>query len=81
MQEILVSLGLMLGCGILILVFQFAVGTPDATANSILNTPTVAAGAPTVNWNTKIRIPHPSINPKLTKISFILNSIWTTFWL
>jgi peptidylprolyl isomerase len=43
MQEILVSLGLMLGCGILILVFQFAVGTPDATANSILNTPTVAA--------------------------------------
>jgi peptidylprolyl isomerase len=43
MQEILVSLGLMLGCGILILVFQFAVGTPDATANSILNTPNVAA--------------------------------------
>jgi peptidylprolyl isomerase len=43
MQEILVSLGLMLGCGILILVFQFAVGTPEATANSILNTPTVTA--------------------------------------
>jgi peptidylprolyl isomerase len=42
MQEILVSLGLMLGCGILILVFQFAVGTPDATANAILNTPTMA---------------------------------------
>jgi peptidylprolyl isomerase len=34
MKEILVSLGLMLGCGILILVFQFAVGSPDATAQA-----------------------------------------------
>lgn len=34
MKEILVSLGLMLGCGILILVFQFAVGRPDATAEA-----------------------------------------------
>ena len=42
MKEILVSLGLMLGCGILILVFQFAVGTPDATAEAILQTNPVA---------------------------------------
>jgi peptidylprolyl isomerase len=42
MQEILVSLGLMLGCGVLILIFQFAVGTPDANANAILNQPTIA---------------------------------------
>ena len=42
MKEILVSLGLMLGCGILILVFQFAVGTPDATAEAILQTTSVA---------------------------------------
>ena len=42
MKEILVSLGLMLGCGILILVFQFAVGTPDATAQAILQANPVA---------------------------------------
>ncbi len=42
MKEILVSLGLMLGCGILILVFQFAVGTPDATAEAILPANSVA---------------------------------------
>ena len=42
MKEILVSLGLMLGCGILILVFQFAVRTPDATADSILPAESVA---------------------------------------
>lgn len=42
MKEILVSLGLMLGCGILILVFQFAVGTPDATAEAILQNTSVA---------------------------------------
>jgi peptidylprolyl isomerase len=48
MKEILVSLGLMLGCGILILVFQFAVGTPDATAEAILQTNPVA----TVNQST-----------------------------
>ena len=41
MKEILVSLGLMLGCGILILVFQFAVGTPNATAGAALNTGSV----------------------------------------
>jgi peptidylprolyl isomerase len=41
MQEILVSLGLMLGCGILVLVFQFTVGTPAATAGSILPTTSV----------------------------------------
>jgi peptidylprolyl isomerase len=35
MKEILVSLGLMLGCGILILVFQFATGKLEATAQSI----------------------------------------------
>jgi peptidylprolyl isomerase len=48
MKEILVSLGLMLGCGILILVFQFAVGTPDATAQAILPANPVA----TVNQST-----------------------------
>jgi peptidylprolyl isomerase len=42
MKEILVSLGLMLGCGILILVFQFAVGRPDATAEAIPLTNIVA---------------------------------------
>ncbi len=35
MKEILVSLGVMLGCGILILVFQFTAGTPTATAGVI----------------------------------------------
>jgi peptidylprolyl isomerase len=42
MKEILVSLGLMLGCGILILVFQFVVGTPTATAEAIAATNLVA---------------------------------------
>ena len=42
MKEILVSLGLMLGCGILILVFQFAVGAPDATADTDINTKSVS---------------------------------------
>ncbi len=42
MKEILVSLGLMLGCGILILVFQFVVGTPTATAEAIGSTNLVA---------------------------------------
>jgi peptidylprolyl isomerase len=32
MREILVSLGMMLGCGILILVFQLGIGMKDATA-------------------------------------------------
>jgi peptidylprolyl isomerase len=35
MKEILASLGLMLGCGILVLVFQFALGQPAATAGSL----------------------------------------------
>jgi peptidylprolyl isomerase len=35
MKEILVSLGLMLGCGILVLVFQFTMGKPAATAGSL----------------------------------------------
>lgn len=35
MKEILVSLGVMLGCGILILVFQFTQGAPTATAGTI----------------------------------------------
>jgi peptidylprolyl isomerase len=35
MREILVSLGLMLGCGILVLAFQFLSGTPAAIAGSI----------------------------------------------
>jgi peptidylprolyl isomerase len=42
MKEILVSLGLMLGCGILILVFQFAVGAPNATADTDINTKSVS---------------------------------------
>jgi peptidylprolyl isomerase len=42
MKEILVSLGLMLGCGILILVFQFTVGAPAATAGSTAQTSSVA---------------------------------------
>lgn len=43
MKEILVSLGVMLGCGILILVFQFTQGTPTATAGTIqtASTPTI----------------------------------------
>jgi peptidylprolyl isomerase len=35
MREILVSLGLMLGCGILVLAFQFMSGSPAAIAGSI----------------------------------------------
>ena len=35
MKEILVSLGLMLGCGILVLAFQFMSGKPAAIAGSI----------------------------------------------
>jgi peptidylprolyl isomerase len=35
MREILVSLGLMLGCGILVLAFQFLSGTPAAIAGSV----------------------------------------------
>ncbi len=50
MKEILVSLGLMLGCGILILVFQFAVGTPNATAGADIQSksvPVVSQSIPT----------------------------------
>jgi peptidylprolyl isomerase len=43
MKEILVSLGLMLGCGILVLVFQFALGQPEATAGSVDPATSVAA--------------------------------------
>ncbi len=45
MKEILVSLGLMLGCGILVLAFQFMSGTPEATAGSILPTGSVAVAS------------------------------------
>lgn len=34
MKEILVSLGIMLGCGILVVIFQFSAGTPAAMAGS-----------------------------------------------
>jgi peptidylprolyl isomerase len=44
MKEILVSLGVMLGCGILILVFQFTAGTPDAVAGSLTADPLAAIG-------------------------------------
>jgi peptidylprolyl isomerase len=46
MKEILVSLGLMLGCGILVLVFQFAGGTSAATAGSILSVESAAVVSP-----------------------------------
>jgi peptidylprolyl isomerase len=46
MKEILVSLGLMLGCGILVLAFQFMSGTPAATAGSLSPTETVAVVTP-----------------------------------
>jgi peptidylprolyl isomerase len=42
MREILVSLGLMLGCGILVLAFQFLSGTPAAIAGSIAPTESIA---------------------------------------
>jgi peptidylprolyl isomerase len=50
MKEILVSLGLMLGCGILVLVFQFTAGQPDATAGTIRSdesAPAVSQSTPT----------------------------------
>jgi peptidylprolyl isomerase len=43
MKEILVSLGLMLGCGILVLVFQFTAGQPEATAGIIRSSDSIAA--------------------------------------
>ncbi len=46
MKEILVSLGLMLGCGILVLAFQFMSGTPAATAGSISQSEQIAAVSP-----------------------------------
>jgi peptidylprolyl isomerase len=46
MKEILVSLGLMLGCGILVLAFQFMSGTPAATAGSISPSAQIAAVSP-----------------------------------
>ena len=42
MKEILVSLGLMLGCGILVLAFQFMSKTPDANAGSMSQLESVA---------------------------------------
>ena len=42
MREILVSLGLMLGCGILVLAFQFMSGSPAAIAGSIDPTASIA---------------------------------------
>jgi peptidylprolyl isomerase len=42
MKEILVSLGLMLGCGILVLAFQFMAKTPDATAGLMLSDGSIA---------------------------------------
>ncbi|WP_310424211.1 FKBP-type peptidyl-prolyl cis-trans isomerase [Chamaesiphon sp. VAR_48_metabat_135_sub] len=42
MKEILVSLGLMLGCGILVLAFQFMSGKPEAMAGAILEPKSVA---------------------------------------
>jgi peptidylprolyl isomerase len=46
MREILVSLGLMLGCGILVLAFQFMSGKPEAMAGSISDTGSVAVVSP-----------------------------------
>jgi peptidylprolyl isomerase len=43
MKEILVSLGVMLGCGILVLIFQFSAGTPAATAGSIAESESIAS--------------------------------------
>jgi peptidylprolyl isomerase len=43
MKEILVSLGVMLGCGILVLIFQFSAGTPAATAGSIVGSESIAS--------------------------------------
>ncbi len=42
MHEILVSLGVMLGCGILVLIFQFSAGTPTATAGVISESAPIA---------------------------------------
>jgi peptidylprolyl isomerase len=46
MREILVSLGLMLGCGILVLAFQFMSGTPAATAGSLDPVVSIAVVSP-----------------------------------
>ena len=43
MKEILVSLGVMLGCGILVLIFQFSAVTPAATAGSIAESESIAS--------------------------------------
>ena len=42
MKEILVSLGVMLGCGILVVIFQFTAGTPSATAGGIAQSESIA---------------------------------------
>ncbi len=46
MREILVSLGMMLGCGILILVFQLGIGMKDATAATSTPEPTAVISQP-----------------------------------
>ena len=54
MKEILVSLGVMLGCGILILVFQLTAGKPEAIAGVLPAEPIAVIGQPS-------RIPSTSI--------------------
>ncbi len=46
MKEILVSLGVMLGCGILILVFQFTAAKPEAIAGGLPTEPIAVMGQP-----------------------------------
>ncbi len=43
MKEILVSLGVMIGCGLAIAIFQFVTPTPSATAAAIANSQPVVA--------------------------------------
>ena len=49
MKEILVSLGLMLGCGILVLAFQFMSKAPDAIAGDLLQSNPVAVVSPSTS--------------------------------
>ena len=54
MKEILVSLGVMLGCGILILVFQLTVGQPEAIAGVLPVEPIAVIGQPARTPSTSI---------------------------
>ncbi len=54
MREILVSLGVMLGCGILVLIFQFTAVAPAATAGSI--------AASTTSTSVNNSVPNPRNN-------------------